>query len=263
MEPKSFTLTVDLGASIHTAAALIRRSSHAVVLSGAGLSAESGIPTFRGKDGIWTRFGEPTIDGWDLFRADPAAWWSEAVTRHNEGSEFSLAIDAATPNAGHVALAELEEMGHLAHVITQNIDNLHQAAGSRRITEIHGNRSMVRCMNCGARGPLNRISLDRLPPLCPDCGGTLKNDTVMFGEPIPEDALKECYRQAALTDLFLVVGTSAVVYPAADFPVMAKRRGAPLIEINPDETPLSAIADVIVRASAGVALPAIVELLRG
>jgi NAD-dependent deacetylase len=263
LETTPSTPRVELDASIRTAAALIRRSSHAVVLSGAGLSAESGIPTFRGKDGIWTRFGEPTIDGWDLFCADPAAWWSDAINRRSEGSEFSHAIDAAAPNAGHVALAELEEMGHLAHVITQNIDNLHQAAGSRRVTEIHGNRARVRCMNCGGRDQLDRISLDHLPPLCPECGGTLKNDTVMFGEPIPEDALKECYRQAALADLFLVIGTSAVVYPAADFPVMAKRRGAPLIEINPDETPLSAIADVIVRTSAGVALPAIVELLRG
>ena len=263
MEPTPSTLTRDLDTSIRTAVALIRRSAHAVVLSGAGLSAESGIPTFRGKGGIWTKFGEPTIDGWDLFCADPAAWWAEAIARHGDRSEFAAAIDAAAPNAGHVALAELEEMGHLAHVITQNIDNLHQSAGSRRITEIHGNRSLVRCMNCGAREPLIRISLERLPPLCGDCGGTLKNDTVMFGEPIPDDALKECYRQAALSDLFLVVGTSAVVYPAADFPVMAKRHGAPLIEINPDETPLSAIADVVVRASAGVALPAIVELLRG
>jgi NAD-dependent deacetylase len=153
-------------------------------------------------------------------------------------------------------------MGRLAHVITQNIDNLHQRAGSRSVTEIHGNRAKVRCMNCGARDRLETISLHRLPPLCPECGGILKNDTVMFGEPIPDDALRECYRQAAIADVFLVVGTSAVVYPAADFPVMAKRRGAPLIEVNPDETALSDIADVAIRASAGVALPAIVELLQ-
>jgi NAD-dependent deacetylase len=158
-------------------------------------------------------------------------------------------------------MAALEAGGHLAHVITQNIDNLHRVAGSKAVTEIHGNRARVRCMNCGARDQLAAISLDRLPPLCPECGGILKNDTVMFGEPIPDDALRECYRQAALADLFMVVGTSAVVYPAADFPVMAKRRGAPLIEVNPEETALSAIADVIIRAPAGVALPMLVELL--
>ena len=251
----------DVELAVRAAAALFRRSQHAVALSGAGLSAESGIPTYRGVNGIWTKFGEPTIDGWDLFCADPKAWWEHATERR-EGSGFGHAIDIARPNAGHVAMAELEHMGRLAHVITQNIDNLHQRAGSRSVTEIHGNRAKVRCMNCGGRDRLETISLDRLPPLCPECGGILKNDTVMFGEPIPDDALRECYRQSAFADLFLVVGTSAVVYPAADFPVMAKRRGAALIEVNPDETALSDIADVVVRASAGVALPAIVELLQ-
>lgn len=255
------SLSPDVDYAIRAAAALIRRSRHAVALSGAGLSAESGIPTYRGANGLWTKFGEPTIDGWDLFRTDPKTWWEQAINRR-EGSEFGHALDIAEPNAGHAAMADLEHMGRLAHVITQNIDNLHQRAGTRSITEIHGNRAKVRCMNCGGRDRLETISLHRLPPLCPECGGILKNDTVMFGEPIPDDALRECYRQSAIADLFLVVGTSAVVYPAADFPVMAKRRGAPLIEINPDETALSDIADVAVRAQAGVALPAIVELLQ-
>ena len=251
----------ELNASIRAAAALMKRSRHTVALSGAGLSAESGIPTYRGANGLWTKFGEPTIDGWDMFCTDPGQWWEVALERR-EGTEFGKAIDNAEPNGGHIAMADLELMGRLAHVITQNIDNLHQRAGSRSLTEIHGNRAKVRCMNCGNRTLLADTDLDRLPPLCLVCGGILKNDTVMFGEPIPDDALRECYKQSALADLFLVVGTSAVVYPAADFPVMAKRRGAPLVEINPDETALSEIADVIVRASAGVALPAIVELLQ-
>ena len=246
--------------SITAAVSLMRRSRHAVALSGAGLSAESGIPTYRGADGLWTKFGEPTIDGWEMFCTDPGQWWEVALERR-EGTEFGRAIEQAEPNLGHKAMADLESMGRLAHVITQNIDNLHQRAGARSLTEIHGNRAKVRCMNCGNRTRLEDTDLDRLPPLCLVCGGILKNDTVMFGEPIPDDALRECYRQSALADLFLVVGTSAVVYPAADFPVIAKRRGAPLIEINPDETALSEIADVVVRASAGVALPAIVELL--
>jgi NAD-dependent deacetylase len=117
-------------------------------------------------------------------------------------------------------------------------------------------------MNCGRREPLERLSLDRLPPLCVECGGVMKNDTVMFGEPIPEDALRTCYLHATLADVFIVVGTSAVVYPAAEFPVMAKRRGARLIEVNPEESALSDIADVIVRAPAGASLPALVDLLR-
>ncbi|OAI41973.1 hypothetical protein AYO38_03330 [bacterium SCGC AG-212-C10] len=247
--------------SIRTAAGMLRRARHAVALTGAGLSAESGIPTYRGTGGIWSQFGEPTIDGWDLLCADPAEWWREALSGKSTESEFARAIDSAQPNPGHRAMTDLEQMGRLAHVITQNVDNLQQRAGSRQITEIHGNRFKVRCMNCGNRDSLERTSLDRLPPLCLDCGGILKNDTVMFGEPIPEDALMECYRQTAVCDLFLVVGTSAVVYPAAGFPVQAKRNGAPLIEINPEETALSEIADLVVRASAGEALPAIVDLL--
>ena len=243
------------------AAALFRKSHYAVALTGAGLSAESGIPTYRGTGGVWTRFGEPTIDGWDLFNEDPAAWWKHAIEHQVGGSEFSEAIDRSAPNQGHYAMAELEHMGRLAHVITQNIDNLQNIAGSRHITEIHGNRAKARCMSCGLRYGLEALDLDVLPPVCPECGGIIKNDVVMFGEPIPRDALEECNRQALRADLFVTVGTSAVVYPAAEFPLMAKRRGAPLIEINPEETALSDIADVVIRAPAGVALPQLVELL--
>lgn len=248
-------------AGLRQAAALFRRSLHAVALVGAGLSAESGIPTYRGPGGVYERFGEPTIDGWELFTRDPAAWWRAAIAHESSGSPFSAAIDRAVPNAGHYAMADLEQMGRLAHVITQNIDNLHTVAGSRRVTEIHGNRYKVRCIECGARERLETVNLDRLPPSCPSCGGLYKNDVVMFGEPIPRDALDSCYRETLAADLFVTVGTSAVVYPAADFPVLAKRRGAPLIEINPEETALSEIADVIIRAPAGVALPALVDLL--
>ncbi|MCC6958643.1 MAG: NAD-dependent deacylase [Dehalococcoidia bacterium] len=254
-EPESFDLAV------RRAAQLLRRSQHAVALTGAGLSAESGIPTYRGTGGVWTRFGEPTIDGWDLFCQDPEAWWEHALEHRVGGSEFSEALDRAVPNPGHYAMAELEHMGRLAHVITQNIDNLQNVAGSRHITEIHGNRAKARCMRCGLRFPLNTIDTSILPPVCKECGGILKNDVVMFGEPIPQDVLDTCYRQTYRADLFLVVGTSAVVFPAAEFPIMAKRRGYPLIEINPEETSLSDIADVIVRAPAGEAVPALVELL--
>ena len=250
-----------IDSALRQAAALFRRSQYAVALVGAGLSAESDIPTYRGSGGVYERFSEPTIDGWELFVADPAEWWRQAIAHETSGSPFSQAIDRAVPNPGHYAMADLEHMGRLAHVITQNIDNLHTMAGSRRVTEIHGNRYRVRCIECGARERLETVNLDRLPPSCPMCGGLYKNDVVMFGEPIPRDALEECYRQTLAADLFLTVGTSAVVYPAADFPVLAKRRGAPLIEINPEETALSEIADVIIRAPAGVALPALVDLL--
>lgn len=252
---------VDVETALRDVARAIRRSIHAVALTGAGLSAESGIPTYRGPDGVWTKFGEPTIDGWDLFNEDPKAWWEHAIMHRVGGSAFSEAIDRATPNPGHYALADLEQMGRLAHVITQNIDNLQQVAGSRHITEIHGNRAKARCASCGMRQRLDTVDLGVLPPPCAECGGILKNDVVMFGEPIPADALRECYRQAFAADLFLVIGTSAVVYPAADFPMMAKQRGAPLIEINPEETALTEVADLVVRAPSGEALPRLVELL--
>jgi NAD-dependent deacetylase len=248
--------------SLQDAADVLRRSQHAVALAGAGLSAESGIPTYRGTGGLWTRFAEPTIDGWDLFSADPEEWWKRALEPSASMSEFSRALDAAQPNPAHHAMADLERMGRLRHIITQNIDNLHRSAGSQGITEIHGNRFLARCMNCGLRQPLDTLTLDRLPPLCAECGGILKNDVVMFGEPIPEDALRSCYLHASLADAFIVVGTSAVVYPAAEFPLMATRRGAPLIEVNPDETAITGLADVVVRAPAGESLPALVDLLR-
>jgi NAD-dependent deacetylase len=251
----------DPESALARAVEILRDAAHVVALTGAGLSAESGIPTYRGADGEWTKFGEPTIDGWDLFQRDPAAWWHEATRERETTTTFAQAVDAAVPNPGHSAMVELERIGRLAHVITQNIDDLHRKAGTRALTEIHGNRFLARCTNCGMREPLAQVKLDRLPPLCLNCGGHLKNDTVMFGEPIPDDALRECYRQAALADVFLVVGTSAVVYPAAEFPVMAKRRGAALIEINPGETDLSPIADVIIRAPAGTAMPGLAELL--
>lgn len=255
-------IDTDLVEPLAVAAALLLQSSYTVALTGAGLSAESGIPTYRGTGGVWTKFSDPSIDGWDLFVSDPVAWWEAALHPGAAMTEFAQAIEAAEPNAGHISMAKLEEMGHVRHIITQNIDNLHRRAGTASLTEIHGNRFLARCMNCGHRLPLSRLRFEPLPPVCDICGGVYKNDTVMFGEPIPEDALHECYRQTAAADCFIVAGTSAVVYPAAEFPMMAKRRGAALIEINPEETALSEYADVIIRATAGQAFPALVEIIR-
>jgi len=248
--------------AIRRVAELISAARHPVVLSGAGLSAESGIPTYRGPDGIWTKFGEPTFDGWELFLDNPAHWWEEALRARDQRSEFQAALDAAVPNPGHVALADLERVGRVGHVITQNVDNLHRSAGSFAVTEIHGNRHLARCMHCGKREHLLAIPKDPLPPLCLECGGIMKTDVVMFGEPIPQDALEESYRQTFRADLFLTIGTSAVVYPAAEFPLLAKRHGTPLIEINPERTDLSDYADLVVRAPAGEALPEIARLVR-
>jgi len=161
-----------------------------------------------------------------------------------------------------VAMAELERLGYLKHIITQNIDNLHQLAGSTAITEIHGNRTKQRCIGCGRRWPRAEFLSDEVPPRCPDCGELVKSDTVMFGEPIPQDALESCYDHTQRAGAVLLVGTSAVVYPAAEFPLIAYRRGAQLIEVNPQETPLTEMADIVLRAPAGESLPRVAARVR-
>lgn len=248
--------------AIRRAADLLARAEHAVALVGAGLSKESGIPTFRGAGGLWTRSGEPPMNQYQGFMADPRAWWLQRLQERRQPSEFAAAIAGARPNPGHLALAELERLGVLKHVITQNVDNLHQEAGSRSITEIHGNRTLLRCLACGRREPLRELADEDVPPSCPTCGGLVKSDTVMFGEPIPPQALDECYRQAARCDVMLVIGTSGVVYPAAEFPLQVLRRGGALIESNVDETPFTPYASVVLRGPSGVLLPQVVEALR-
>jgi NAD-dependent deacetylase len=247
---------------IDRAARLILQARHVVALVGAGLSAESGVPTFRGPDGLWTKHGEPDLRDYERFIADPKRWWEMRIQRQNELAEFVQALNNAIPNEGHFALTDLEQMGYLKHVITQNIDNLHYLAGTQAVTEIHGNRTKLRCIRCSARWPLDEFPIDELPPHCPHCGGIVKSDTVMFGEPIPRDALDACIEQTRLCDCMLLVGTSAVVYPAAGFPQDVKMTGGALIEVNPHETPLSDISDVVIRAPAGQALPRVVQRIR-
>lgn len=247
---------------IEWAAELIAGSAHAVALVGAGLSRESGIPTFRGEGGLWTRFGEPPMNQYQRFALDPRGWWLARLHDRRTPSEFTEAIEAARPNPGHHALADLERLGLLKHVITQNVDNLHQVAGASAITEIHGNRTMLRCIDCGRREPMRDFSDDQVPPICPACAGIQKSDTVMFGEPIPAAALAECERQAASSDLMLVIGTSGTVYPAADYPMRVLRRGGRLIEFNVDDTPFTPRCQVVLRGPSGETLPAVVEAVK-
>ncbi|MEX2236121.1 MAG: NAD-dependent deacylase [Dehalococcoidia bacterium] len=245
------------------AANILRSAGYAIALVGAGISAESGVPTFRGEGGLWKKYGEPDHRGFQRFVEDPEEWWRNVIERRRSMPELTEALEKAEPNPAHLALAELERMGLMKHVITQNIDDLHQRAGSLSVTEIHGNRYKARCVSCNERWPASEIDMDDLPPPCPSCGSRLvKTDTVMFGEPIPEDALRECYRQTELCDAMFLVGTSAVVYPAADFPVQALRMGARLVEINPEVTPLSSLCAVVFRAPAGQVLPALVQRVK-
>ncbi len=246
---------------IEAAASMILSSSYLVALTGAGVSVESGVPPFRGPGGIWTERGEPSMDGYRRFQADPKRYWERSLDTERSGG-LGEAILKAEPNLGHIALAEMEEMGVLKVLITQNIDNLHIAAGSRNVLEIHGNAHKLRCIGCNARFPREGFDLFQLPPRCPRCGGVVKGDTVMFGEPIPVDVLRRCFEESERSDCMLVAGTSAKVHPAASLPLIVKRNGGALIEVNPRPSDLSHLCDVCIRAPSGEALPKLVEALK-
>jgi NAD-dependent deacetylase len=252
-----FVLGEALDAQIARAAALVRAARSAVALTGAGLSVESGIPPFRGPGGLWTRYGEPPMDGYQRFLRDPAAAWRERLhPKETWARGLRDTLAAAKPNPAHLALAELERRGLLACVITQNIDDLHCQAGSRALLEIHGNHRFLRCIECHARFDPARFPVDpeNLPPLCPQCGGIVKGDTVQFGEPIPPDVLRRCYDAVARADCMLAIGTSATVYPAAEFPLEVLRGGGTLIEVNPYESELTDLATLSLRGPAGAVM---------
>lgn len=248
--------------AIEEAARVIAGSKHVVALVGAGMSAESGVPTFRGKEGLWTKHGEPDLRDYDRFREDPKGWWEKRLNPGPAMRELTESLAEAVPNEGHFAMKEMEDLGHLQAIITQNIDNLHQIAGSVNIIEIHGNRTKLRCTVCSSRWPLDEFPIDELPPSCTECGGLVKGDTVMFGEPIPREVLDQCVEETWKCDTMLLVGTSAVVYPAAQFPLDVRRLGGKLVEINPEVTPLSDLSEVVIRAPSGAALPLVLQRLK-
>jgi NAD-dependent deacetylase len=181
-----------------TAADLLLRSKYVVALTGAGISVESDIRPFRGPGGLWTEYGEPPMDGYQRFLADPKAYWEELIKPKGYRVELHKTIESAKPNPAHYALAELEELGILKYLITQNVDNLHRNAGSKNIAEIHGNLLRMRCIKCNSRYDQGEISFQVLPPHCPKCGGIIKGDGVMFGGPIPPDILHICEEEISL-----------------------------------------------------------------
>ena len=252
-----------LSEDIQRAAVMVRQASYLVALSGAGLSAGSGIPTYRGSGGLWTQHGTPPLLSYQEFASDPAGWWAKRLAAEEDPShpvyQMKQAVDVAKPNAGHLALAELERRGVLRCVITQNVDNLHAEAGSESLLEIHGNRTRLRCIECGLRFPRDGYGVSGRQPLCLECGGVVKLDTVMFGEAIPPDVLMACREAAERCDCMLLVGTSGTVNPAARLPLVAKENGAILIEVNPEDTSLTRWCDVALSGPADAILP---ELLR-
>ena len=255
---------------IQKAAEQLVKSKHAITLTGAGISTESGIPDFRGPNGIWTKNPDAerkAYQSYAKFQQNPKEYWKDRMA----GASLLGDLTNAAPNPGHYALAELEKIGILKCVVTQNIDNLHQKAGSQRVLDYHGNISLLRCVSCDARFDPGEFHLDRLlaedrlPPLCRKCNGVLKSDVVHFHEAIPMDVAQESQEQAEKCDLMLICGTSAVIYPFAYLPRIARQRGTGkktiIIEINADPTPLTeeGISDYLIQGKTGTILPKILE----
>jgi NAD-dependent deacetylase len=246
--------------SVERAAELLASARRGLALTGAGVSAESGIATFRGEGGLWTQYDPIKVASIDYFMADPSAYWKVSKDR----GKVAL---AARPNPGHRALAALEVAGHLAAVVTQNTDGLHRDAGSRRVIEVHGSGRTVQCLDCGNLEPRGDVQarLDmEMPPRCKVCGGVfLKPTVVLFGEAMPVAAVQEAFAFARQADVMLVVGSSLLVYPAADIPLVALRSGAPMIVINAEPTPFDQLAEVVIHGKSGEVLPEILALIGG
>jgi NAD-dependent deacetylase len=261
---------------------LLLKAKSVSILTGAGVSAESGIPTFRGKDGLWNKYDPTELATLYAFREDPLKVWKWYLWRMR-------LIALARPNAGHRAIAKMEELFPNFLLITQNVDGLHRRAGSKKLVELHGNIFEGKCRSCGKhyseeelssifpladKNYLRKLSEDDFKerilnglkekelPECLVCGDLIGPGVVWFGESLPETALSKAYRAAESCDVFFSVGTSALVQPAASLPLIAKRSGALLVEINPEETPISSYCDFVFRAPSSEVLSKIVTSLK-
>ena len=250
-------MTTATEAAVSRAAALLGRSRSGIAFTGAGVSVESGIPHFRGEGGLWTKFDPYKVAHIDTFRKDPAQYWTYSLNHRRADAE---------PNPAHHALVELERLGHVRAVITQNTDGLHQRAGSGEVIELHGSSHEVVCLDCNARLPreqADRMNREHCPPSCPGCGGQLLKPTVvLFGEALPTPALREAQALAMAADVVLIVGSSLQVYPAAGIPRLAREHGAELCIVNAEPTPFDEVAAAVIHGKAGEILPDLVHRIK-
>ncbi len=239
---------------IEKAADYIFHSTLTLALTGAGISVESGIPDFRSAGGLWSKYDPAEYATISAFMADPEKVWEML-------REMGEVVNRARPNPAHIGLGELEKMGYLHCVITQNIDNLHQAGGSKNVIEYHGNSSTLSCLSCGKHYRAEEKEAEH-PPRC-ECGKVLKPDVIFFGEAIPLDAMNRSFQLASTAQALMVIGTSAVVSPANTIPSVAKQNGAKIIEINKEATHLtSTITDVFLQGSASETVTDLVDAVK-
>jgi NAD-dependent deacetylase len=250
-------MTTATEAAVGQAAALLLNSRSGIAFTGAGVSVESGIPHFRGEGGLWTNFDPYKVAHIDTFRKNPGAYWTYSLNHRRPDAE---------PNPAHRALVELERLGHLRAVITQNTDGLHQRAGSRQVIELHGSSHAVICLDCDARFPrdeVDQMNREHCPPSCPACGGPfLKPTVVLFGEALPVGALRDAQALAIAADVVLIIGSSLQVYPAAGIPRLAREHGAEMCIVNAEPTPFDGLAAAVIHGKAGEVLPEIVSRIK-
>ncbi|MFR9780710.1 SIR2 family NAD-dependent protein deacylase [Micromonospora sp. MS34] len=249
-----------MGQPTRDAAVPLGQARRVVIFTGAGMSAESGVPTFRDAlTGLWRRFDAQALATPEAFRDDPALVWGWYEWRRG-------AVQRARPNAGHRAVAAIEARVPGSVLITQNVDDLHERAGSAAPVHLHGSLFAPRCSACALPAPVPDGVADGRrvpPPRCGRCSGPVRPGVVWFGEPLPREAIDAAVEAASSCDLLLTVGTSGLVYPAAEIPQVAARAGATVIQVNPDETPLDRVSDVNLRGPATQVLPALVDAVWG
>ena len=248
---------------IQTAADYMSSARHVIALSGHAVSSESGVPVFKlSEEDRWDPEIEKYLKGYELFKEDARAYWELHL---NPPEYFRIRRErqeTARPNAVHFAMKELEDLQILKLLVTEAPDGLYQKGGLQNLAEIHGSTFKMRCGQCGSRFPREEFTPGDEPPLCPECEGFVKTDVVHFGEPIPEDVLKVCNDEASISDMMLVVGSSAEIYPAAALPQVVKQRGGRLVEINEEQTDISLSCDISLRGRPGEILPLLVEAVK-